>query len=75
MGLYEFFKFRSRTTVGQGASGLRIGFENLFVGTKNLCSLAHEVNAAKHNDAGVVQFRGDACQRQRVADVIGNILN
>jgi len=73
MRLDKLFELRSRTAVGQRAARLNIGYQHLFVGTKNLGRLAHKVHAAQHNDVGIGLGR-PLRQRQAVAHMVGYVL-
>ena len=74
MLLFIFLQVVSLATVGQRATGIEVGAEHQFVRTKNLACLSHEVNTAHHNDLGI-GLGSLLCQRQRVANEVGYLLN
>ena len=67
-------KLVGRTAVGQRASGIEIGNDNRFFGIENLRRLPHEMDSAE-NDQPCRRCLGDARQSQRIADIVGQILN
>lgn len=75
MSLDKLLKLRRGAGVGQRASRRCVGHEHLLVGAEQLGGLAHEVHAAQHDDAGVVESGGIAGQSQRVAYMVGNVLD
>lgn len=72
--LDEFFKLGSRAAVGQRTPGVEVGNEDLFLRTKDLDGLAHEVDSAHHDDVVVESF-GNPGEGERVAHKVGHILD
>jgi hypothetical protein len=62
------------TAVGQRAARGEIGDHDARARVQDLRGLGHEVDAAERDHLGV-ELLGDAGQRERVADVVGEILD
>ena len=60
--------------VGQRAAGVRVGDQHGLLGREDLRRLGHEVHAGE-DDRGGVAGRGDAGEGERVADVVGDVLD
>ena len=73
MLLDKLCKFICRTAVGKRTTCRHIGHQYLFAGTKHLCRLTHEVNAAHHNNVGF-RFCRPLRQSQTVSNVVGYVL-
>ena len=60
--------------VGQRAAGPLVRDQHGLVGAEDLRGLGHEVHAAEH-DGVLGRLGGDPGQRQRVTDVVGDVLD
>ena len=60
--------------VGQRAAGPRLRDQHGPVGGEDLGRLGHEVHPGEHDDAGRAR-RGEAREGERVADVVGDVLD
>ena len=60
--------------LGEAAAGPLVGDQHRLVVAQDLGRLGHEVDAAEHDRRGV-DLGGDAGQPERVADVIGDVLD
>lgn len=63
-----------RTAIGQRAAGVQIRNDNFLVGVENFGRLGHKMDPGKDDQIGV-GFGRLARQSQRVADVIGQVLD
>ena len=73
MFLDELFELVGRTAVGQGTAGSHVGYQHLLFRTKHFGRLAHEMNAAHHDDV-CRRLGGLLRQGQTIAYIIGNFL-
>ena len=75
MPLYEAGELIGGTAVGQRASGFGVGHEHLLVGAEQFGGLAHEVHAAQHNYLCIGECSGILGQSQRIAYMVGYVLD
>jgi hypothetical protein len=70
----ECAEFLRRTGVFQAAPGVHVGQDNGLLRGQDLGRLGHELHPAKRDHIGVGR-RGLAAQLQRIADIVGQVLD